>query len=328
MSDTNITNEALPVNAESALPSGISHGFDSGYAIAYGVEEAIMIKNFQHFIIANANRGQNFKDGKFWTYDRLEDFPGHFPYWTVKQVRRILTSLIDQGVIIKGEFNDNWKNRTQWFTFRDPESFIKNTKPPKTPLPTDPDLPKRANETCPNEHLTDAQMGNCIKDTPTIKTSTEEINTSLKVPSEPSAAKAAEMDSKINFKPKREKKEYAPKVMEIGDQMIKSMTQIKPDYQPSRNANSLLNEVDFMLRLDNRDPVMVMDVLNWAIGDSFWADKMFKPNPAKYLREKFDQLEMKMKAKPLIFERERKFAPSSNDARALEILKQMNATAI
>lgn len=131
----------------------------------------------------------------------------------------------------------------------------------------------------------------------------KDSNTSLKVPdlpkqeSEENAAKAAEMDNSSS-KPKREKPEFSPKVREVANQIINSLLRTKPDYVPPKNLSALLTEVDFLMRLDERDPIKIMDVFNWALSDSFWADKMFKPNPAKYLREKFDQLEMKMKAKP------------------------------
>lgn len=118
------------------------------------------------------------------------------------------------------------------------------------------------------------------------------------VPKPVNAANAAEMESSLSSKSKREKSDFPPKVRELGNQMINSLTRIKADYVPPKNLTAFLTEVDFILRLDKRDPVKVLDVFNWALADSFWADKMFKPNPAKYLREKFDQLEMKMNAKP------------------------------
>ena len=110
--------------------------------------------------------------------------------------------------------------------------------------------------------------------------------------------------------------------------MINSLTRTKPDYVPPKNLSAMLTEVDFLLRLDKREPQKAMDVFNWALSDSFWADKMFKPNPAKYLREKFDQLEMKMNAKPDTPKRERRFAVSSNDQAALEIMEKMNESAL
>lgn len=312
MNNPIVPNETLPVNQESASPSGIQHGFDTGYAIAYGVDEAIMIRNLQFFITANANRGHNFREGRYWTYDRLEDFLNHFPYWSVQTVRRVLASLISQEVIIKGEFNSKWSNRTQWYAFKDQDKFLKNTKAPKTPSPLPPaDLPKPANEDskenpdllksttdrCSNQQLTDVGTDNCYIGTSLI-TSPIASSSSLKVPTEPMAAEAAEMENIKPSKSKREKPDFPPKVREVANLMVNSLIRIKPDYMPPKNLTPLLTEVDFLLRLDKRDPIKLMDVFNWALSDSFWADKMFKPNPAKYLREKFDQLEMKMTAKP------------------------------
>lgn len=136
------------------------------------------------------------------------------------------------------------------------------------------------------------------------KNRSKDSNSSLKVPdlpkpaNEENAAKAAEMEESKSPKSKREKPDFSPKVREVANQMVNSLLRTKPDYVPPKNLSALLTEVDFIIRLDGRDPVKIMDVFNWALSDSFWADKMFKPNPAKYLREKFDQLEMKMIAKP------------------------------
>lgn len=324
-----MTEKDLPVNEDSPVfPSGVSHGFDTGYAIAYGVDEAIMIKNLQFFITANANRGHNFREGRYWTYDKLEDFPKHFPYWTVKQIRRIIASLVEQEVIVRGEFNTEWSKRTSWYAFKDEKKFIVNTKPPKQPpQQTSPDLPKRANDSCPNGQMSDAQTGNCNIDTSTL-TDAISSSSSLKVPEEPVVAKATEVEKIDSSKPKRIRtpSEFSPKVKEVGDKMINALVRNKPNYVPPRNLAPFLTHVDYLLRLDKRDPTLLLDVFTWAIADSFWCDKMYKPNPAEYLRKQFDQLEMKMNAKPA--PKERKFAPSSNDARALETMEEMRKRAL
>jgi len=300
----------LSVNTEHEVsPSGIAHGFDTGYAIAYGVDEAIMIKNFQHFIIANANRGHNFREGRYWTYDRLEDFPGHFPYWTIKQVRRILASLIEQGVIIKGEFNKTWSDRTKWFAFKNQDKFIKNIKPPKTPLPVNPDLPKQENVSCPNGKLADDQLGNCnIDDTTTITSSV--FSPSLKVPPEPVVAKATEVE-KADFpkcKRVRTPSEFSPQVEEIADKMLKSLVAHKPNYASPRNLSKFLTNVDYLLRLDNRDPQLVMDVFNWALSDSFWCDKM--ENSLELIPA---QMSDKMHAPQVVIPQQRSHMPNEHE---------------
>lgn len=323
-----IENETLPVNIETNAPTGISHGFDTGYAIAYGVEEAIMIRNFQHFIIANANRGHNFHEGRFWTYDRLADFPGHFPYWTIKQIRRILDSLVKQGVIIKGEFNQNWSMRTQWYAFKDQDKFIKNIIVPKTPLPIPSDLPKKETVKCPNGQMADDEMGICINDTTTI---TDTIYyTSLKVPMEPVAAKAARGENNFpsNFKSKREKPDFTPEVRDVANKMVNALVDANPDWLVPKNLQPMLSEIAKMINEQKRDPVRILKVFNWAINDEFWLDKISKPNPAKYLNEKFSQFAAKMDVKPKSPKKERKFAPCSDHEAAMEAMRKMNERAL
>ena len=143
-------------------------------------------------------------------------------------------------------------------------------------------------------------------------------------PAKAVAAEAAEVISKEvpKEKPKRTRTpaEFTSKVKDLGEKMINALIRNKPNYVPPRNLAPFLTHVDYILRLDNRDPQLALDVFCWAIADSFWADKMYKPNPAEYLRKQFDQLEMKMNAKPA--PKERKFAPSSNDARSLEKMEE------
>lgn len=336
MYDHIIDNQTLPVNVE---PSGIFHGFDIAYAIAYGVDEAIMLKNFVHFISANANRGHNLREGRYWTYDRLEDFPNHFPYWTVKQVRRILASLIQQEVIIKGEFNDKWSERTQWYAFKDQDKFIKFIKPPKTPLPVDnPDLPKRATESCPNGQLTNAQTGNCYNDTTTVAT-TIPSTPSLKVPEEPDAASAACAggDDFPKPKPKREKSEFSIKVREVANQMLNILAQYSPVYRPPSDMTKFLSHVQEMIERDKQDPAVVLKAFEWALADNEkrgdfngWQGIVATNNkggktttPAEIFRKHFSKIHSQMGSRE-----KRKFAPCSNNENAMAAMAEMNARAI
>lgn len=121
-------------------------------------------------------------------------------------------------------------------------------------------------------------------------------NTLLKVPT---GTEEREGIPPKKEKPKQKAESFSPEVLETSQMMIDAMRIIKEDYS-AQNGKLLgiLTEVDRMIRIDKRDPARIVDVFRWALCDSFWCDKMFKPNPAKYLREKFDQLEMKMRAEP------------------------------
>ena len=151
-SDTN-TGERMPDVFLSVKPSGRIYSFDSGYAMAYGMNEALMINTFQWLIGEHEINGENYHDGRHWMCSTLAEFPLHFPFWTVDQVRYILKSLIKQKIIIVGCFNEAWSDRSSWYSFQDYEQFVvthaEKRKPRKiltirTPQSKSADLPKSA----------------------------------------------------------------------------------------------------------------------------------------------------------------------------------------
>lgn len=229
----------------------------------------------------------------------------------ISRLKEIMKELRDLGLLTEVSFN----GRHRVIRAENPPSEYGGHQTAGKPAPCQPE----------NRHADSQDSGS----PPYIDTSE---GTSLDIPpiSPPkeNAAKAAETESQASSKPKREKNDFSPKAREIANLMINSLSRTKPNYVPPKNLSAMLTEVDFSLRLDKRDADLFMDVFNWALSDSFWCDKMFKPNPAKYLREKFDQLEMKMKAKPEQPKRERKFAASSNDQAALECMEEMNKRAL
>ncbi len=90
--------------------------------------------------------------------------------------------------------------------------------------------------------------------------------------------------------PKRQrlKEEFSPEVIDTAEALIECMKETKPDYSPPKNLFKLYREVDLAIRTQGREPEKLIRVFRWALADSFWSAKMFKPNPAAYLREKFD----------------------------------------
>ena len=67
----------------------------------------------------------------------------------------------------------------------------------------------------------------------------------------------------------------------------------KPDFKQP-NLQGWAKEVDLMIRIDHREPERIREVIAWAQGDSFWKKNILSTNS---LREKFDQLELKMGTK-------------------------------
>lgn len=97
--------------------------FDSGMARKYGVEEAIILHNLAFWILKNEANGKHFRGGKTWTYNSVKAFRELFPFWTEKQIRRILASLEKQGAIQTAQFEGY--DRTTWYSVLDQSAFQK-----------------------------------------------------------------------------------------------------------------------------------------------------------------------------------------------------------
>ncbi len=101
-----------------------SHLFDVEMAVEYGLNEAILIRHFQFWNDKNKAAGKHLHEGRHWSYGSWKSIAALFPYWSEKQVRTILESLIKQGVLMVGCFNSNAYDRTSWYAFSDEEKFL------------------------------------------------------------------------------------------------------------------------------------------------------------------------------------------------------------
>ena len=95
------------------------YGFDTNIAQKYGVDEAIFVHNLYFWIVKNEANGRHFYDGKYWTYNSAEAFVDLFPFWTPKQVRRIIDSLAEKGAIYVGNYNAKALDRTKWYALNE-----------------------------------------------------------------------------------------------------------------------------------------------------------------------------------------------------------------
>ena len=91
--------------------------FNIEFAKRYGVDEAIMVKSFQFWIRLNKANKVNYHDKRYWTYNTNKSLTEYYPFWTEKQVRRIIESLVDKEILIKGNYNKIAYDRTIWYAF-------------------------------------------------------------------------------------------------------------------------------------------------------------------------------------------------------------------
>jgi uncharacterized phage protein (TIGR02220 family) len=94
----------------------MEHSFDVTDAKKYGVECAIIIKNFRFWIDKNKANNKHFYEGKYWTYNSINAFSILFPYWTKDQIRRYLERLENMNVIVSGNFNKAGYDKTKWYS--------------------------------------------------------------------------------------------------------------------------------------------------------------------------------------------------------------------
>ena len=104
----------------------MTYTFDTEVAQKYGVNEAILLQNLAYWIIKNEANNKHFHDGRYWTYNSAEAFAQLFPFWSVNQIRRMLAKLVEDGVLVKGNYNASQYDRTAWYGFAD--SFLQNCK--------------------------------------------------------------------------------------------------------------------------------------------------------------------------------------------------------
>ena len=93
----------------------MEYSFNIEIAEKYGVNEAIMLNNFMFWIKKNIANGTNNFDDNWWTFNSARAFKDLFPFWSESQIRRILKSLIEKGILIEGNYNKVAYDRTKWY---------------------------------------------------------------------------------------------------------------------------------------------------------------------------------------------------------------------
>ena len=105
------------------------HCFDTEIAKLYGVNSAILLYNINYWIQHAKANGKNFHDERYWTYNSNKAFQELFPYLSDKQIRKALQNLIEDGVLITGNYNAVAYDRTLWYSNTEKgESILQKAK--------------------------------------------------------------------------------------------------------------------------------------------------------------------------------------------------------
>lgn len=92
----------------------INH-FNSNIAIQYGLNASTFIQALSQWTFNNLANKRNLHDGYCWSYNTLEAFGTIFPWWGKRQLETIISGLVKQGLVVKGNYNKHRYDRTCWY---------------------------------------------------------------------------------------------------------------------------------------------------------------------------------------------------------------------
>ena len=91
------------------------HTFDINIAVEYGVNAAVLLQNIGYWIKQNEANDTNYFDGHYWTFNSRRAYKELFPYMSERQINKAFQKLIDNDLIITGNYNKLSYDRTLWY---------------------------------------------------------------------------------------------------------------------------------------------------------------------------------------------------------------------
>lgn len=96
-----------------------THSFNVGMAIKLGLESAIILQHFHYWYQINKDNPELNKEGRVWCFSSRKTINGIFPYISEQKIRTAIDKLISGGYLLKGEFNTDAFNKTNWYALTD-----------------------------------------------------------------------------------------------------------------------------------------------------------------------------------------------------------------
>lgn len=95
------------------------HSFSVDVAEKYGIQAAILLYNLAFWIEKNNADERHLYDGNVWTYSSIAAMEKLFPYMSERVIRYSIQKLIDEGIIVDGNYNKSTYDRTKWYALTD-----------------------------------------------------------------------------------------------------------------------------------------------------------------------------------------------------------------
>lgn len=129
--------------------------FDGAVAEMYGVDGAVFISRLQFWIEKNAANDRHYHEGRYWTYNSLRAMEKLFPFWSRRQIERIVKNLKDKGVLLTANYARDSHDRTLFYA-------LDESKLPISPFGGE--VSRNGDNLSPNGEMINEQLKTQIKE--------------------------------------------------------------------------------------------------------------------------------------------------------------------
>jgi hypothetical protein len=92
------------------------HAFNVDVAVKIGLEESIILHQFMFWVERSRANEKNFHEGRYWTYNSLTALEKLFPYMSGSTIKRKISTLLQEGILLVGKFHKDATNRSNWYS--------------------------------------------------------------------------------------------------------------------------------------------------------------------------------------------------------------------
>lgn len=221
-----------------------------------GLNESIILQQLHYWLKKSANE----RDGFRWVYNTYDDWAAQFPFWSVSTIRRTITKLEKDDLIIVGNYNKLKIDNTKWYRINYPK-LQGMSRPPVQ------------NEQTDCSKWTD----DLVKmNRPLPETTTETTSETTKKKNSP---KQVYDESSIPF--------------QLANRLFTKILENNPNHKKP-NLQKWADDMRLMMERDGRTEEQIIYLIDWCQQDSFWKSNILS---ASKLREKFDQLTIQVKSR-------------------------------
>lgn len=87
---------------------------DVDMAVLLGVNETIVLKQLNYWLQGSASKVRN---GRHWVYNSYTNWQkDNFPFWAVSTIKRTISKLEKQGLVISANYNKAGFDKTKWYS--------------------------------------------------------------------------------------------------------------------------------------------------------------------------------------------------------------------